>query len=116
MSADIGQKHPGNATGSAGRKIVDVAAAGRILMRTRVNPNIQTGPVKVFFHTLIASPDLQALHGLSHKSLGDGSVGAPMITKGMLTQGSRISQQLGHIADLVTHNLRIVVVPDESHH
>jgi hypothetical protein len=92
MSADIGQKHPGNATGSTRRKIVDVSAAGRILMRTRVNPNIQTGPVKVLFHTLVASPDLQALHCLSHESLADGDIGAPMIAKGMLKQGSLIYQ------------------------
>jgi hypothetical protein len=83
MPADIGQQHPGNATGGTGRKIVDVAAAGRIFVGTGINPHIQTGPVKVLFHTLVATPDLQALHCLSHESLADGDVGVPMVKKGL---------------------------------
>lgn len=39
-----------------------------------------------------------------------------MIDKGMLTQGSLISQQLGPIADVVTHVVRIVLVLDESYY
>jgi hypothetical protein len=54
MPADVGKEHPGNATGGTGRKILNLAAADRILMRTGINPNIQPGPVKVLFSSSFA--------------------------------------------------------------
>jgi hypothetical protein len=66
VPAHIGRKQPGNATGCAGRQLVDIAAARHVFMGQGIEPDVETGPVKVFFHSLIATPDLHALHCFGH--------------------------------------------------
>ncbi len=64
VAGNIGEEQAADATGSATRDVVDIAAALGLAERLAIDPDIETGQFDATGGELAASPDLHALHVL----------------------------------------------------
>jgi hypothetical protein len=64
VAGNIGEEQATEATGSATRDVVDIAAALSLAERLAIDPDIETSQFDSTGSELAASPDLHALHVL----------------------------------------------------
>jgi len=83
VAGDICEEQAADATGSATRNVVDIAATLSLAEGLAIDPDIETGQFDSAGRELAASPDLHALHVLC-EGIGHGSIIAVELVASLL--------------------------------